>query len=373
MKMFRFFALVVSMVAITCGSGCRRDTAAHVSIATTNTPTASVSKDAKPAASILIDAQPHADDEIVLCVNTNRLTWKELKFGVDIHFTRMRGSLGLMGQQQQRTYRNDLYKNICRSYVYQYLILDEARRLGLSLSSEEKATAVEAAKKMAKAAGLTPEALRQTIPCPGFFELQAEQVLLVAKLEKQEITDKIKISDSDVAQRLADLQKTTVEREKTTAEKKRRIEEIHRQLKAGGDFAALAKTNSECPSASKGGVLGTYTREEIQDLAIRAAAFALKTGEISDVLKTGDGFLVLKAIKATPATRDAEEKLLAPATVELAQILLMTEDPETIPSPEELAANLRKSGLRQGKMMLLKRLQAAAKISCPLFTDLNFR
>lgn len=371
MNLLRFLVLTASLAAVTYGAGCRRGTAPRSSDTQTNAVAPAVTS-AGPAKAMAVEDQPHADDEIVLTVNTNRLTWKELKFGVDVHFTRMRGNLGLLGQQQQRAYRNDLFKKLCRSYVYQYLILDEVRRLGLTLSAEEQAKVAKAAKEMATAIGLKPQDLRQTLPAPGFLELQAEQVLLVAKFEKQEISDKLKISDSDVARRLADLQKEAADRERISSEKKQRIEDLHRQLKAGADFAALAKAHSECPSAPKGGVLGVYTREEIQDLSLRTAAFALKPGEISEVLKTDDGYLILKAIAATPATRDADGKLLTPATVELAQLLLMTAAPEPVPTPEELADSLRKTGLRQGKLDLLKRLKDAAKIKCALFPDLVF-
>jgi parvulin-like peptidyl-prolyl isomerase len=371
MNLSRFVILAASLSAVSCGVGCRRGDAPRAPAAN-KSPATATATNAGPAKAMAVEDTPHADDEIVLTVNTNRLTWKELKFGVDVHFTRMRGSLGLLGQQQQRAYRNDLFKKLCRSYVYQYLILDEVRRLGLTLSAEEQAKVAKAAKEMSTAIGLKPQDLRQALPAPGFLEQQAEQVLLVAKYEKQEISDKLKVSDSDVARRIAELQKEAADRERISSEKKQRIEDLHRQLKAGADFAALAKAHSECPSAPKGGVLGVYTREEIQDLSLRTAAFALQTGEISEVLKTDDGYLILKALAAKPATRDAEGKLLTPATVELAQLLLMTEAPEPVPTPEELADNLRKNGLRQGKLDLLKRLKDAAKIKCALFPDLVF-
>ncbi len=365
MRPIHVLLLTAPLVVFICGVGCRRgdDPRTSTAVAATNTP---------PAKAAAVEDVAHADDETVLTVNANRLTWKELRFGVDIHFARMRAKLGLLGQQQVRSYRNDLFRNLIRSYVYQYLLLDEAKRLGLTLSAEEKATAAEAAKQMAQATGLNPGDLRQALPAPGFLEQQAEWVTLVAKAEKHEVADKLKISDGDVAQRLAELKKEAADREKAATEKKARIEEIHRQLKAGGDFTELAKSNSECPSAAKGGVLGVYTRDEIQDITLRTAAFALKTSEISDVIKTGDGYLVLKAIAATPATRDADGKLLAPATVELAQILLMTEEPTPVPSVEELAANMRTNALRQGKLELLKRLKGTARIACPLFPELTF-
>jgi peptidyl-prolyl cis-trans isomerase C len=46
--------------------------------------------------------------------------------------------------------------------------------------------------------------------------------------------------------------------ESQRAEARKKIEEIKQKLGKGGDFAALAKEFSQCPSSSKGGDLGYY-------------------------------------------------------------------------------------------------------------------
>jgi peptidyl-prolyl cis-trans isomerase C len=66
------------------------------------------------------------------------------------------------------------------------------------------------------------------------------------------------------------------------------------QLKAGGDFAALAKQKSKDPAAQNGGDLGFFTKDDmVKEFA--EAAFAMKSGEVSQKpVKTQFGFHVIK-------------------------------------------------------------------------------
>ncbi|HSB70831.1 MAG TPA: peptidylprolyl isomerase [Candidatus Methylomirabilis sp.] len=77
---------------------------------------------------------------------------------------------------------------------------------------------------------------------------------------------------------------------KTQAE----AEAIRQELAAGKDFAALAKAKSQdTGSAEKGGDLGTLGRGQTVP-EFEAAAFALKEGELSPVIKTEYGYHIIK-------------------------------------------------------------------------------
>lgn len=73
-----------------------------------------------------------------------------------------------------------------------------------------------------------------------------------------------------------------------------RVHKIKKQLDDGADFAELAKTNSACPSAQKGGDLGFFTRSGMMTEPFAAAAFKLKVGEISEPVQTEFGFHIIK-------------------------------------------------------------------------------
>lgn len=82
--------------------------------------------------------------------------------------------------------------------------------------------------------------------------------------------------------------------EKARADAKQKIEGLLDKVRSGGDFAALAKKNSEDPgSASQGGELGWFQKgvmiKEFED-----AAFALGKGEVSGVVETEYGFHIIK-------------------------------------------------------------------------------
>lgn len=75
---------------------------------------------------------------------------------------------------------------------------------------------------------------------------------------------------------------------------KTKAEDLLKQLHSGGDFAALAKKNSEDPgSAEKGGELGPIVRGQTVP-NFEKAAFSLKPGELSGIVETEYGYHILQ-------------------------------------------------------------------------------
>ncbi len=110
---------------------------------------------------------------------------------------------------------------------------------------------------------------------------------------------------------------------KDDAEVKARAEALLEQAKAGADFAELAKKNSEDEgTAPKGGDLDFFGRGKMVP-EFDQAAFALKPGEISDLVKTQYGYHIIKlADKKEGTTRslaDVRQQLTDQIAFERAQ------------------------------------------------------
>jgi len=89
------------------------------------------------------------------------------------------------------------------------------------------------------------------------------------------------------------------ETEATRAEKIAKIEGVRKKLLAGGDFAQLAKENSDCPSKEQGGDLGTFVRGQMVK-KFEDAAFAQKVNEIGPVVETEFGWHIIQVMEHTP-------------------------------------------------------------------------
>lgn len=89
----------------------------------------------------------------------------------------------------------------------------------------------------------------------------------------------------------------------TAEEKKKALEKaekLKKELAGGADFAELAKGNSTCPSSLQGGDLGSFGKGEMVP-AFEKAAFALKPGEVSDIVETQFGYHIIKLAEKKPA------------------------------------------------------------------------
>ena len=88
---------------------------------------------------------------------------------------------------------------------------------------------------------------------------------------------------------------------KDDAEALAKIKAIQAKLKQGADFGALAEKESACPSGkSAKGSLGKFKRGMMVP-EFDKAAFALKKGEMSDIVKTQFGYHIIKLTDRTAA------------------------------------------------------------------------
>lgn len=100
--------------------------------------------------------------------------------------------------------------------------------------------------------------------------------------------------------------------EATKKEAHKKLERIRKKIIAGGDFAAFAKKNSECPSSAKGGDLGYFSRGQMVK-PFENTVFAMMPGDVSDIVETQFGYHLIKLTDkkhaSTVSYDDAKERI----------------------------------------------------------------
>jgi hypothetical protein len=136
--------------------------------------------------------------------------------------------------------------------------------------------------------------------------------------------------------------------ELNSTQSKAKAEEVLAKLRAGGDFAALAKENSGDPSnKDNGGDLGWFGRGMMVK-PFEDAAFALKPGELSGIVETQFGYHIIKLDeRRTQAGADGQ-----PAEqVHARHILISTGTPGMRPQSPRDRARTAVEGEKRGKVI----------------------
>jgi parvulin-like peptidyl-prolyl isomerase len=136
--------------------------------------------------------------------------------------------------------------------------------------------------------------------------LQEARVLAQTYAEES-LKDKMKATDAEVDAYLASHPELD-----TDKKKRAEAEDVLKRLRAGEDFATLAKQYSTDGSKDKGGDLGWFGHGDMVP-EFEKAAYALKPGEISDVVQSKFGYHIIKLEERKTETKDGkpEEKIHA--------------------------------------------------------------
>jgi peptidyl-prolyl cis-trans isomerase SurA len=88
--------------------------------------------------------------------------------------------------------------------------------------------------------------------------------------------------------------------------------DLLKQIRAGATFEDIAKKFSDGPSAADGGNLGSFERGKLAK-SIEDETFSLKTGEITGVIHTKQGYVILKVVEhqqaGIPSLKDVQGRI----------------------------------------------------------------
>lgn len=257
----------------------------------------------------------HADtviEEIVARVNDQIITKSE--------FERSREQLRTEVQQQDPANAEkiiaDRDKDVLRDLIDQQLLLEKGKDLGITADTElikkldqmrkdMKLDTMEDLEKAAQAQGVSFEDfknnIRTQIITQQVIGREVGSKLTVSKEEEQQFYDQHKaemahpeeVKLSEILISTAPKGKESPDDPQLLAAAKAKADDLLDQIKKGASFDDIAKKDSDGPSAQNGGELGFFKRgslaKELEDIT-----FAMKPGDVSNVIRTKQGYIILK-------------------------------------------------------------------------------
>jgi parvulin-like peptidyl-prolyl isomerase len=205
----------------------------------------------------------------------------------------------------------ELLKEALNMIIDEKLQLQEGKKLGFIVEEDSIDAAMQ---DIAQKNGLQEGQLEQMLEREGrsliSYRNHIRDQILVSKISRFEIGNRVKVSDKEINQYYRAHQKEfwedgkvrarhilfIAERGSSETNRKSKLQQAKKvlnELRKGKDFAELAIEYSEDVSASDGGDVGFVVRgkmvREFED-----AVFNLKPGQISDVVETEYGYHIIK-------------------------------------------------------------------------------
>lgn len=249
-------------------------------------------------------------------------------------FERAQADMDQVGRQHQETMQeiSAAHKELLRDLIDQQLWLSKGKELNVTGETElvKKLDEIRKQYNLETIDDLEKAAREQGVSFED-FKANIRNNIITQEVMRQEVGEHIQMTPGEVeryyeahkadyaqleSERLSEILISTggADDPAKVAAAKAKADDIEARLHAGGDFAQLARSFSDGPTASEGGDLGQYKRGQLGKL-LEDQTFNLNSGQYTDPILTRQGYIILKVVQHIPGgprpfkdvTQDVEE------------------------------------------------------------------
>jgi peptidyl-prolyl cis-trans isomerase C len=230
-----------------------------------------------------------------------------------------------VNDEQLKRYEGDIRETL----INRTLLLQQSQSMGIDVKDSLVAKALDEFKAAFKDDTAYNKALAEMGFSEEMLKKQIDNGLTIKALIDKAVLQKISVSDQQVRAYYDEnpnlfrkpeqvkashilVQVPEAADEAKQAQALSTIQGLKARIDNGENFAALAQEYSDCPSKTKGGDLGFFSREQMVP-PFSDAAFALEPGQTSDVVQTRFGYHLIRATEhqaeETMAFNDVKEAI----------------------------------------------------------------
>jgi peptidyl-prolyl cis-trans isomerase C len=223
----------------------------------------------------------------------------------------LKSQLLRQGQALDDTNTKEVRSQALEDLIDHELLYQESQKKGLKIKEEKINEQYEAVKGQFSSEEEFNSALADLNYTESSLKDELGRRMVVEKFIDGEITENITVSEEEALEFYESHPEYFIQPEQVRAshilitvdenvdasqkaEALKKIKAVMEKVKAGEDFATLAKEHSQGPSNEAGGDLGFFSRGGRMAKAFEDASFALQPGEISDIVETRYGYHIIK-------------------------------------------------------------------------------
>lgn len=256
-------------------------------------------------------------DKVVAVVNQEVITWSDLYDFMELQAHEK--LQGISSEEKKKIFKeNEGY--VLDGLINMRLQVQAAKQFGINVSKDEVNETIENIKKKYSIdeKGLIESLKKEGMTFEEYKKNISEQIAM-SRIVSQQVKSKIIISETEIEENFSasknllndetyKIRQIFFKNPSESAEKKSLEEKagsIYSQLKAGSDFAEMARRYSEDTSAQVGGDLGYLKKDDIMDKFVSVIS-QMKAGEVSEPFWTDKGLHIIKLEEKTEKLNESQ-------------------------------------------------------------------